>query len=200
MRGRGKKEVATSAVLLVALAALLGGCGGSSTTTGSTEESVKKNANGEYKLVQVEGGKSISRETCLKLQKGLEGELREAVEPSPRPNPPRFSECGLRTKNGLIVVYIDSTVPVRERYLSRVDGIRKGAKNAETRLHPVGGLGEGLEGESGAYWLPSINSLYAYEPDGWLTLLYTQENQTNAERRAGAEALAHRTFELTGQG
>jgi len=202
MRGKEMKAISTIAVLL-AMAAFGGGCGGGSsasedesTAAASGQESIR----GEGKLVQVEDGASISRETCIALKQTLSQELGEPVEADPRPKPERFSECGLRPKKGgLVVVYIDSTVPVRGRYLSRVNGVRKTAENAETRLHPVNGLGEGLDGEKGAYWLPSISSLYSYDEAGWLTLLYTLENESNAELRAGAEALGKRTFELTGQ-
>lgn len=203
MRGRVTKGAVAIVTLSMALALVLSDCGGSSTSTGGSTNgesaSQEKSSPWQGKLVQVEGGKSLSREDCVALKQALSREAGESVEAAPRPKPERFSECQLRTKNGLVVVYIDSTVPVRGRYLSRVNGIRKGAKNAETRLHPVNGLGEGLDGEKGAYWLPSISSLYSYQADGWLTLLYTLENQSNAEKRAGAEALAERTFELTEQ-
>jgi hypothetical protein len=201
MIGRKFRGIALLALLVAMIGA---GCGGSSSSGTNTESTVKpasaqESIRGEGHLVEVEGGKSITRATCLKLREFLVEQIGEGVEARPRPKPERFSECDLETKQGLVVVYLDSTVPVRARYLTRVNGIRKGAENPNNSLHPIQGIGEGLNGEAGAYWLPSIYSLYAYQPDGWMTLLYTREKETNAERRAGAEALARYAFELTGQ-
>jgi hypothetical protein len=96
----------------------------------------------------------------------------------------------------LVVVYLDATVPVRRRYLSRIDGIRRSAVGPRSRLQPVGDLGEGLDGEAGAYWLPSVSSLYAYRGEGWMTVLYPLRGESDLQRRRGAIRLGLRMSEL----
>jgi hypothetical protein len=96
-----------------------------------------------------------------------------------------------------VVVYLDATVPVRGRYLERVDGAKNSSEGPADRLRPVEGVGEAINGEPGAYWLPSFRSLYAYRRDGWLTLLYTVEDESDAQKRAWATDLARTALALT---
>jgi hypothetical protein len=142
-------------------------------------------------------GRHISRATCFALRGFLSREMGREVRDEARPQPQRFSQCNLRSSLGLVIVYMDSTIPVRKRYLSRVDGIKAGAHAPAGRLRPVHDLGEGIGGEPGAYWLASVSSLYAYSKDGWLTLLFSVKGWSNSRRRAVAVALARRSMELT---
>jgi hypothetical protein len=133
----------------------------------------------------------------MALGQDLGRRLQTKVHPEPSPAPKAFLQCGLRSNSGLVVVYLDATAPVRGRYLSRIDGIRQDAGGPANDLRPIADLGEGLDGEAGAYWLPSISSLYAYRADGWMTVLYPVRGQSGSERRDGAVALGRRAFALT---
>lgn len=189
-----RKHALLSLIVLLTGALVLG-CGSSSGSPQSSGDSGAVTSSEDLKLAP--GGKSISRADCLELRDFLARTRHRTVHAHSRPIPLRFTECQLRSNLGLIVVYLDATVPVRKRYLSRIDGIKAGAEDAADRLHPVPALGESSNGESGAYWVPKISTMYAYRKDGWLTLLYSVEDESNSQRRARASALARRTLELT---
>jgi hypothetical protein len=175
--------------LIVALAA---GCGGSN--DGATAEASKEGP-AEPRLVA--GGHYITAPDCRELARYYAKLLGEPVQANPRPMPKRFSECSLRGKKGLTVIYLDATTPVRKRYLKRIHGSEAGAQKPSQTLQPVAGLGQAREGEPGGYWLPIMDSLYVYRADGWMTLLNGLESIPDKQRRSLAEALARRTFELT---
>jgi len=192
MQGGTVRFLLVAAVLFGScLPVLATGCGGSAEGGETTAP-----AAGGSRMVA--GGNHIDRTACEALRRTLTGELGRPVQAKPRLKPLRFTECQLRSALGLVVVYLDATIPVRKRYLVRIHDAKVQARDAGKQVEPVAGIGEGRGGQPGAYWLPTAtSSLYAYRKDGWMTLLYGLEGESNSQRRAGAVALAKRTFELT---
>jgi hypothetical protein len=151
-------------------------------------------------LTKAPDGRHLNRGDCLRLGRELRHQLGVPVHAQPRLRPLRFTQCSLRSRRGLVVVYLDSTIPIRGRYLKRIDGDMESGGRADDHLQAIEGVGEGVEGEPGAFWLPSFRSLYAYRRDGWLTLLYSVGDESDAQKRAGATALARIALLLTKEG
>jgi hypothetical protein len=182
-------------VLLILAAVTLSGCGsGGASSTGP--DTASRRYFGDHPGQQATDLR-ISASDCRELAAAVARRARRPAERESEPTPPN-SRCQIHGGDARVSVTLDTGYAARQRYSNRMaEQVQFNAAEPTKVPHPVPHVGDRSAYNHYASWIPAYSTLYAVRGNRWLTLSYSVPDETRAQRRAGAAALARRAFSLT---
>jgi hypothetical protein len=191
-----RRRVAFTALAAVALSlSACGSGGGASPTTPSTASSgprfFRDHPGQEATSLR------ISAADCTQLAATVARQAYRREQHRSEPTPPN-SRCEVEGRGVHVSITLDSAYAARQRYTNRmVEQVQFNATDPAKIPHEVPGVGDKSAHNHYGSWIPAYSTLYAVRGNRWLTLAYSIDGETRAQRLRQAAALAREGFRLS---
>ena len=177
------------------LAAVIAGCGAGADTSSPTSPDANHYF-GDHPGQQATSA-AIERGDCEALRRVAERQTGSRLRAGSEPSPPS-SRCLIHGPGVRVSVYLDAAYAARQRYYNRmVEQNQFYGTDPEKRPHAVAGVGDRSAHEHTASWIPALGTLYAVRGNRWVTVAYSLDRASRAQRETAAAALARQAFRLT---